>query len=1177
MRKKKNRLRRLRLLLVVGGSLFFTGALLVRSDYLKNYVKEELVAKARKEGVDLRFEKIELISGVKGRIHQIQFQKEDLTIEMDAIDLVISPISLFFGELSLSKVEINKLSIFFTEESKTLLIPKRSPVKTSIAISLKSLTVKELICSNLTTGKSASYLLNGSAKIEKQGLLSGLDLHFKEIDQTENHLDLSLGYGKNDHNLKIAALLQLKNRSALEPFFELDEGSPQLQLSAQFEGPVTTWKMLQGKEPLSKAAPLTGFVKAHVMRLAIAKISKWDRPFSLESTLSIYPDQAIDLKNLSVKGPLLILKAQGALDSHFVPKKGSFSFSFPKLALLPLPFYLEGTLSGKAELDAMNMSGSIRGINLKLDGSPLSDLLTGKLVAKEKDGFWQGQCDFESESPTLPASASLIFIEKEGLIELPSIKAKMDLAQLEGAITIQKKALQLDGTIYANIPTIATLQPLLPFLNKHAVQGSLGGSVQFNSESGQKIDIALSSTRLCYDALVQKGIFAQLNLTKNAGHFDKKLTISSQEGFWKTILLGPCQVALSQTKELTNLDLFVTGFDKEPFDFELATRIKKEIDKPATLQLDGFSSHYMGDFFELHRPATLTYGQHLFSTSIPLRINSKNGFFELSADLSDQSSLLSVNSKNFPLAPFFFPFPDFSVKGTSSINAFFKGSKEKQEGSISALLEEARIDKLGGETKLRGDLSLHLDHSILQLHTVVKATKGQFFDLQAALPVTLQLFPFALQIQEDTALSGKLLMDGYIEELFDFIDLGSHSISGMLSADLKLSNSKEAPYLNGRVDLQKGSYENDYTGTSLRDISALALAEKTFIELKKFSAFDEKSGAISAKGLLDLSAEENFPFKIQSSLSGLQAIDLENVRARLSGNLEIKGDKADAAVLGKVKVTSAELEIPDKLPITVAQLPIEFIYPPHDLQIDKVDITPLYPLNLNLDLSAPGKIFLRGNGLSSEWKGSAQVKGTSISPIATGRCDLVKGEYLLGSKIFQLTEGTITFSDKDKKDGAHISLKGALQLDDALITISYLGPLFSPEVTFSSSPHMPVSSILSRILFNKDISDITPIQAFQLAPIIVSLTGNSGPDILQLLRKNLGIDKFLIVPGQSESDEISVQIGKYLVDGVMVTLSRSASSSQVMVEVELKRGFSFQAETQEEEEGKFTLKWNYNY
>jgi len=75
----------------------------------------------------------------------------------------------------------------------------------------------------------------------------------------------------------------------------------------------------------------------------------------------------------------------------------------------------------------------------------------------------------------------------------------------------------------------------------------------------------------------------------------------------------------------------------------------------------------------------------------------------------------------------------------------------------------------------------------------------------------------------------------------------------------------------------------------------------------------------------------------------------------------------------------------------------------------------------------------------------------------------------------------------------------------------------------------------------------------------------------------LGVDRFEIVSDPKGGDQVSMQIGKYLTQGVLVTLSQSKTSSDVIVEVDLKHGFIFQAESQDQWEGKFSLKWYHNY
>ena len=46
-------------------------------------------------------------------------------------------------------------------------------------------------------------------------------------------------------------------------------------------------------------------------------------------------------------------------------------------------------------------------------------------------------------------------------------------------------------------------------------------------------------------------------------------------------------------------------------------------------------------------------------------------------------------------------------------------------------------------------------------------------------------------------------------------------------------------------------------------------------------------------------------------------------------------------------------------------------------------------LALDLDVEAPGKVFVRGRGLDCEWKGAAHLAGNALEPLVTGNATLV--------------------------------------------------------------------------------------------------------------------------------------------------------------------------------------------
>jgi len=215
---------------------------------------------------------------------------------------------------------------------------------------------------------------------------------------------------------------------------------------------------------------------------------------------------------------------------------------------------------------------------------------------------------------------------------------------------------------------------------------------------------------------------------------------------------------------------------------------------------------------------------------------------------------------------------------------------------------------------------------------------------------------------------------------------------------------------------------------------------------------------------------------------------------------------------------------------------------------------------------------LTGHGIDAELTGDLQLTGENLNIIAIGTLKANKGKFSFAGKDFKITDGEVSFTGGE----SFINLTSNLDLSDLNVTVTFRGSFRSPQLNFQSNPPLPTSSILARILFNKDVSELNASQAGQLAYTIISLSGGSGPNLLETIHKNLGIDR-LGISSNEETGQVSVQIGKYLTEGVMITLSQSTEQSHVIVEVELKGGFVLQAETHFNDQGKYIFKWNKNY
>ena len=141
------------------------------------------------------------------------------------------------------------------------------------------------------------------------------------------------------------------------------------------------------------------------------------------------------------------------------------------------------------------------------------------------------------------------------------------------------------------------------------------------------------------------------------------------------------------------------------------------------------------------------------------------------------------------------------------------------------------------------------------------------------------------------------------------------------------------------------------------------------------------------------------------------------------------------------------------------------------------------------------------------------------------------------------------------------------------------GPIFDPLLTFRSNPALSDQEILSRILFGKGISDITPIQATQLSQAILSLNSDNGEDLLERFQRNIGIDRIDLNANSEDKNEVSIRVGKYISRGVLISLHKSINSEHkhVAIEADIMSNFKVEAEVGSKSEGKMSLKWKKDY
>jgi translocation and assembly module TamB len=127
------------------------------------------------------------------------------------------------------------------------------------------------------------------------------------------------------------------------------------------------------------------------------------------------------------------------------------------------------------------------------------------------------------------------------------------------------------------------------------------------------------------------------------------------------------------------------------------------------------------------------------------------------------------------------------------------------------------------------------------------------------------------------------------------------------------------------------------------------------------------------------------------------------------------------------------------------------------------------------------------------------------------------------------------------------------------ITITVSGRASDPQITFTSNPDLPQDEILARLIFQKGISELSPLQIARLASAAAALSGGGGGGILGQLRATTGLDDLDIVV--DEQGQAAVAAGRYVSDNVYVGVQQgsTAESSRVTIDLDITKGVKARA------------------
>jgi hypothetical protein len=421
-------------------------------------------------------------------------------------------------------------------------------------------------------------------------------------------------------------------------------------------------------------------------------------------------------------------------------------------------------------------------------------------------------------------------------------------------------------------------------------------------------------------------------------------------------------------------------------------------------------------------------------------------------------------------------------------------------------------------------------------------------------------------------------------------------VDAIIDADIRVGGTVARPHMQGSVHLKDGTFGMIPTGLVLSDIQMEGRLDNGTVYVDLITATDGKEGTVKGSGEIRGLTDEKFYWLAKLSCQDVEAINLDYAKTTADGDIKLEGTASSLSIAGSATTKAATLDLAAHFLPNVPEIPITFC------DEEKKPPESIFLVLFDLAVDAHNGVEIQGRGLSSLWEGTIHLGETSENLRVDGTLRCVHGSLNLANKEIKISEGTISSMGNVFTD-SRLNISANVVLPTITAQAILKGSIENPKLSLQSIPTKPDNEILSLIIFNKEFSDISPLESFQLANAATLFQHSSGPfSLIDKFKTTFGIDTIDVGPsatplpsktksepigdsddpnnpGPEPVNDVSLKVGKYISDGVAVNVSRdvSADANRVGISAQIVGNVTAEAEVGDDNAGIVSLKWKKNY
>jgi translocation and assembly module TamB len=387
-------------------------------------------------------------------------------------------------------------------------------------------------------------------------------------------------------------------------------------------------------------------------------------------------------------------------------------------------------------------------------------------------------------------------------------------------------------------------------------------------------------------------------------------------------------------------------------------------------------------------------------------------------------------------------------------------------------------------------------------------------------------------------------------------------LSGTVRLDARVTGSLSAPQFGGTVATSGAGYIDPELNLRLQGITGSARLTGSDLVIDSLSTNLATGGSVIASGSVRLA--NGLPANVAVRLNSARYADGTLFVATVSGDLALTGNLTGSPLLsGNVQIEEANITVPESLGGGATLIDVRHVAAPPAVEqtlarahVDEAGapVPRSRPAGVVLDVNvdAPNQIFVRGRGLDAEMGGSVRLTGPigDIQPV--GGFELIRGRLAILGQRVTFETGTVTLvGDLDP----FLNLVARTEGEDITVFVTVSGRVSEIEVSFTSTPMLPQDEVLSRLIFNRSMGELSPLQLARLATAAAELAGGGGNNsLLDGLRGAAGLDDLDIVT--DAQGNVGVQAGTYIQDNVYLGVQAGAGGqSKVTINLDVTDDF----------------------